>query len=310
MLINRFISIFINCLIALLSIAFYTLVERKLLGYMQLRKGPNKVSIIGIPQPLADAAKLFFKEQYTPIWSNKLSFILAPVISLFLSLILWSTYPHNNTRYWIQFGIIYVLCVSAINVYCTFISGWRSNSKYSLLGALRGVAQTISYEISMSLILLRALLITINIDIRKININSKTPIIITLIIIFILWFITNLAETNRRPFDFAEGESELVSGFNVEYGSRRFALIFIAEYSNILFISLLTSILFLRIIFKIINLITLLITLIIAILFIWVRGCYPRIRYDSLIILTWKRFLPFSIRSLIIVYPLIYILWY
>ena len=312
MLINSFISIFINILIALLAIAFYTLLERKLLGYFQLRKGPNKVSITGLPQPLADAAKLFFKEQHTPITSNKISFIISPILGLFLTLILWAYYPHLNARYWIQFGVLYILCVSAINVYATFISGWRSNSKYSLLGALRGVAQTISYEIRISLILLTALLLIIKLDINKMNLNTIYPLCIILILIIILWFITNLAETNRRPFDFAEGESELVSGFNVEYGSRRFALIFIAEYANILYMSLLRSILFFRIILKINNLVTLIFTILIAILFIWIRACYPRIRYDSLIILTWKRFLPFSLSILIFVYPLviIIIIWY
>nr|YP_009400215.1 NADH dehydrogenase subunit 1 [Zeylanicobdella arugamensis]AQT26253.1 NADH dehydrogenase subunit 1 [Zeylanicobdella arugamensis] len=305
MLMNSFISIFMNCLMALLAMAFYTLVERKLLGYMQLRKGPNKVSIMGLPQPLADAAKLFFKEQYTPMWSNKLSFIFSPMMALFLSLMLWSSYPHNNTSFWLQFGVMYVLCVSAMNVYCTFISGWSSNSKYSLLGALRGVAQTISYEISMSLILLSGLLLMMTVDMNKINMNSKTPIIMTMIIITILWFITNLAETNRSPFDFAEGESELVSGFNIEYGSSSFALIFMAEYSNILFMSVLTSILFLSFFVKMFNLMMLVFSLLIAIMFVWVRGCYPRMRYDSLMMLTWKSFLPFSISSLMMVYPII-----
>lgn len=298
-------SFIISILIALIAMAFYTLLERKLLGYFQLRKGPNKVIFIGLPQPFADAIKLFLKEQLTPTNANKSSFIVAPIVGLFLSLILWRIYPHQNTALWIQFRILYFLCISAINVYTTFVAGWRSNSKYALLGALRGVAQTISYEIRISLILLTALIVRISIDISIISNYFYSTIVIILIPAAILWFITNLAETNRTPFDFAEGESELVSGFNIEYGSRIFALIFIAEYSNILFISLLTTSIFMVTIIKYLSIYQVFITIFIAIIFIWVRASFPRIRYDSLIMLTWKRFLPFSIRILILILPII-----
>lgn len=303
--ISASLSFIIRILIALIAIAFYTLLERKLLGYFQLRKGPNKVIFIGLPQPFADAIKLFLKEQILPTNANKSPFIIAPIIRLFLSLILWSIYPHQNIALWIQFSILFFLCISAINVYTTFVAGWRSNSKYALLGALRGVAQTISYEIRISLILLSALILSLNIDISIISNYLYSTLSIILLPVAILWFITNLAETNRTPFDFAEGESELVSGFNIEYGSSIFALIFIAEYSNILFIRLLTTSIFLISIFKFISLYQIIMTMFIAIVFIWIRASFPRIRYDSLIILTWKRFLPFSIRILIIILPFI-----
>ena len=297
-------SVIISFLIALIAIAFYTLVERKLLGYIQIRKGPNKVILIGLPQPLADAIKLFLKEQILPSSANQSPFILAPVIRLFLSLLLWGIFPHRNPSFWLQYGILYFICVSAINVYATFLAGWRSNSKYALLGALRGVAQTISYEIRISLILLAALLLLVTIDINIITTSNSTPIILMLVPVIIIWFITNLAETNRAPFDFAEGESELVSGFNVEYGSRIFALIFIAEYCNILFIRLLTSVVFCCFVLKFISTSLIISTVLISSVFIWVRASFPRIRYDSLIILTWKSFLPFSICILILIIPI------
>ena len=293
-------SIIIRYLIALLAIAFYTLIERKLLGYIQLRKGPNKVSLIGIPQPLADALKLFVKEQSYPTFSNFVLFTLAPILRLILALILWAIYPHSNTSLYLSFGVLYFICVSSINVYTTFLAGWCSNSKYALLGALRGVAQTISYEVSISLILLCALIIHKSIDMSLISTNLISWPCILISVIFIFWFVTNLAETNRTPFDFAEGESELVSGFNIEYRAGIFALIFIAEYTNILIIRLLTSVFFTGYIPLINNLSLITKTIIFATLFVWVRATLPRIRYDNLIYLTWKRFLPLRLAFLTI----------
>nr|AAF31683.1 NADH dehydrogenase subunit 1 [Helobdella robusta] len=301
-------SFIISMLMALMAMAFYTLLERKLLGYFQLRKGPNKVIFMGLPQPFADAIKLFLKEQLTPTNANKTSFIIAPIMGLFLSLMMWSIFPHQNTAFWIQFGILYFLCISAMNVYTTFIAGWSSNSKYALLGALRSVAQTISYEISMTLILLAALMVSMSMDISMMSNYLYSTIMVIMLPVSILWFITNLAETNRTPFDFAEGESELVSGFNIEYGSSMFALIFMAEYSNILFMSLLTTSIFLTSMFKILSLYQILMTMLVAMIFVWVRASFPRMRYDSLMMLTWKSFLPFSISVLILVLPLIIIL--
>jgi len=295
------ISFILRYVIALLAIAFYTLIERKFLGYFQLRKGPNKVILIGLPQPFADAIKLFTKEQTYPTPANKYPYVLAPILRLILALILWTLYPHSNPSSLSTYGILYFLCISGINVYSTFIAGWCSNSKYALLGALRGVAQTISYEVSIALILLSALIIHKSIDLHRINQNSW--FILILIILFLIWFITNLAETNRTPFDFAEGESELVSGFNVEYRGGTFALIFIAEYANILFISLLSVIIFtgsVRIMFDVQLILK---TIIFATIFIWIRATLPRIRYDKLIYLTWKRFLPLSLALIIFLIP-------
>lgn len=287
-------EIVLRIIIALMAMAFYTLLERKLLGYMQTRKGPNKVMYLGIPQPIADAIKLFLKEQIFPFLSNKLYFVVSPIFRLVLALILWSIYPRSNTSFWFIFSVLFFLCVSSINVYPTFISGWRSNSKYALLGALRGVAQTISYEISIALIIISVIILYIRIDLNLNILIVFTPLVILLIPLFILWFITILAETNRAPFDFAEGESELVSGFNIEYGSRMFAIIFIAEYIMILFIRIVISLFFffhsISYNFRLITY-----TILFATAFVWVRASFPRIRYDLLIILTWKAFLPFSL---------------
>lgn len=292
-----------------MAIAFYTLMERKFLGYFQTRKGPNKPSLIGIPVPFADAIKLFTKEQSTPSISNKFPFHFAPILGLTLALLIWVLYSHTFQSFFITFGALYFLCVRSINVYSTFIAGWCSNSKYALLGALRGVAQTISYEVSITLILLRTLVLTSSIDLTLITITQHSSIVLIIPLITILWFITNLAETNRTPFDFAEGESELVSGFNVEYRSGVFALIFIAEYTSILAIRIITStIIFgnLNIMFMN-NLILVTETLLVSILFIWVRATMPRIRYDHLIYLTWKRFLPVRIGLLIVITSLMYL---
>jgi len=296
-----FIAFILRYVIALLAIAFYTLIERKFLGYFQLRKGPNKVILMGLPQPFADAIKLFTKEQTNPTPANLSPYIFAPILGLILALMLWTLFPHSSPSAFFIYRVLFFLCVSRINVYTTFIAGWCSNSKYALLGALRGVAQTISYEVSISLILLSVLIIHKSIDINIIK--PLTWVSLLIIPLAIIWFITNLAETNRTPFDFAEGESELVSGFNVEYSAGIFALIFIAEYANILFIRLLTATLLSGEIpiFQDIQLIIK--TMALATLFVWVRATLPRIRYDNLIYLTWKRFLPLSLATIILLAP-------
>jgi NADH-ubiquinone oxidoreductase chain 1 len=299
------ISFILSYIIALLAIAFYTLIERKFLGYFQLRKGPNKVILIGLPQPFADAIKLFTKEQTNPTPANMSPYIFAPILGLILALILWTLYPHSNPSSFFIYGILYFLCVSSINVYTTFIAGWCSNSKYALLGALRGIAQTISYEVSIALILLSVLILHKSIDLNIIK--NFTWIILMILPIFVIWFITNLAETNRTPFDFAEGESELVSGFNVEYRAGIFALIFIAEYTNILFISILTVILFSGSLPFLSDIQLIIKTIILATLFVWIRATLPRIRYDNLIYLTWKRFLPVRLATIILLSSIIII---
>ena len=281
----------------LLAIAFFTLLERKILGYIQIRKGPNKVGIIGLPQPFADALKLFTKEQVHPIMANMSPFYLAPILRLTLALSLWSLYPTNNPSLIMPFSILLFLCISSLNVYSTLSAGWASNSKYSLLGALRSIAQTISYEVSIALILLTPLLLMESFIFSS-SFHSYFWPALTLLPIFFIWFVTILAETNRTPFDLAEGESELVSGFNTEYRRGPFALIFIAEYTSILAISLFTVALFSS---SYLNITIAIKTLLVGALFIWVRGTLPRMRYDALIALTWKTFLPFTLSALLII---------
>lgn len=296
---SQLLSFILSSVIALLAMAFYTLMERKFLGYFQLRKGPNKVGLTGLPQPFADAIKLFSKERTTPTLANLKLFYISPALGLLLTLILWRIYPHSNTSIYISFGTLFFLCVSRINVYVIFFSGWCSNSKYSLLGALRGVAQTISYEVSMALILINALIFLYIIDFHSMPTHLYTWTATLIMPLFIIWFITNLAETNRTPFDLAEGESELVSGFNTEYRRGIFALLFIAEYANILVICLFTSLIFSGHTPVINNITLILKTACLATIFIWVRATLPRIRYDNLIYLTWKSFLPISLRLLL-----------
>nr|NP_008248.1 NADH dehydrogenase subunit 1 [Lumbricus terrestris]Q37546.1 RecName: Full=NADH-ubiquinone oxidoreductase chain 1; AltName: Full=NADH dehydrogenase subunit 1 [Lumbricus terrestris]AAC46874.1 NADH dehydrogenase subunit 1 [Lumbricus terrestris]prf//2122275L NADH dehydrogenase:SUBUNIT=1 [Lumbricus terrestris] len=299
-----FTSVLMSLVLALLAMAFYTLMERKFLGYFHLRKGPNKVGLMGLPQPFADAIKLFVKEQAKPNPSNQTPFLFAPTMGLVLALLMWVIYPHSHQSFFIQFSVLYFLCVSSMNVYTTFLAGWSSNSKYALLGALRGVAQTISYEVSMSLILLSSLIILSTMDFTKMF--SYSWILFMFIPLAVVWFITNLAETNRTPFDFAEGESELVSGFNVEYSAGLFALIFMAEYANILIMSLFTSVIFMSTCASGMasDLVLILQTITLAMLFVWVRATYPRMRYDHLMNLTWKSFLPLSLALLMMSIPI------
>nr|YP_009245132.1 NADH dehydrogenase subunit 1 [Amynthas jiriensis]AMR74070.1 NADH dehydrogenase subunit 1 [Amynthas jiriensis] len=296
-------SILLSLVMALVAMAFYTLMERKFLGYFHLRKGPNKVGLMGLPQPFSDAIKLFVKEQAKPTPANKSPFMVAPTMGLVLALMMWAIYPHSHQSFFFQFSVLYFLCISSMNVYSTFMAGWSSNSKYALLGALRGVAQTISYEVSMSLILLSTLVLVMTMDFTKMT--SYSWILLMMTPLATVWFITNLAETNRTPFDFAEGESELVSGFNVEYSSGLFAMIFMAEYMNILVMSLFTSIIFMSMPSMMMsNMIMLLKTLMLAMLFVWVRATFPRMRYDHLMNLTWKSFLPMSLTMLLLMLPI------
>nr|AVW86065.1 NADH dehydrogenase subunit 1 [Branchipolynoe pettiboneae] len=301
-----FINILISMIMALLSMAFFTLLERKILGYTQLRKGPNKVSIAGIPQPMADAVKLLAKEQTKPSLSNLMPLLMSPVSALFLALFLWFLYPSSYTTHFFIYGTLFMLCLSSLNVYTSLVAGWSSNSKYALIGSLRSVAQTISYEVSMSLILLGPLILIMSFDLCSINTNQYSWIMYLIIPSLMTWFATSLAETNRTPFDFAEGESELVSGFNTEYSGGSFALIFMAEYTNIIFMSLLTAVFFMGVLpvslFN--NMFLFIKTLFISVIFLWVRSSFPRMRYDRLMNLTWKSFLPFSLAMLIFLMPI------
>nr|YP_010701703.1 NADH dehydrogenase subunit 1 [Dasysyrphus albostriatus]WCJ53264.1 NADH dehydrogenase subunit 1 [Dasysyrphus albostriatus] len=294
----------------LVSVAFLTLLERKVLGYIQIRKGPNKVGLMGIPQPFCDAIKLFTKEQTYPLVSNYISYYFSPIFSLFLSLLLWMCMPFFIKMYSFNLGLLFFMCCTSLGVYTVMIAGWSSNSNYALLGGLRSVAQTISYEVSLALILLSFVFLINNYN--MINFYYYQTYLWFFFILYplmFIWLIISLAETNRTPFDFAEGESELVSGFNVEYSSGSFALIFLSEYASILFMSMLFSLIFLG--GDVLNLIFYLKLMFISFVFIWVRGTLPRFRYDKLMYLAWKSFLPFSLNYLLFFIGLkIYLMYY
>nr|WGO57937.1 NADH dehydrogenase subunit 1 [Episymploce sundaica] len=288
---------FVLLICVMVGVAFLTLLERKVLGYIHIRKGPNKVGFIGILQPFSDAIKLFTKEQTFPLMSNYLSYYFAPVFSLFLSLLIWLIMPYFSGLYSFELGLLFFLSCTSLGVYTVMIAGWSSNSNYSLLGGLRAVAQTISYEVSLALILLSFVFLvgSYNLSIFSLYQTYIWFIFITFPLALV-WFTSCLAETNRTPFDFAEGESELVSGFNVEYSSGGFALIFLAEYASILFMSMLFCILFLG---ADVNSLFFYIKLsFLSFLFVWVRGTLPRFRYDKLMYLAWKSFLPLSLNYL------------
>nr|ARI44211.1 NADH dehydrogenase subunit 1 [Chamaemyia juncorum] len=281
----------------LVSVAFLTLLERKVLGYIQIRKGPNKVGLMGIPQPFCDAIKLFTKEQTYPVLSNYLSYYISPIFSLFLSLGGWMSMPFLIKLFSFDLSILFLLCITSMGVYTVMIAGWSSNSNYALLGGLRAVAQTISYEVSMALILLSFVFLIGGFNlIMFLEFQNYMWFLILMFPLSFVWMSISLAETNRTPFDFAEGESELVSGFNVEYSSGGFALIFLAEYSSILLMSMLFCVMFLGC--DMYSLMFYLKLMLISFLFIWVRGTLPRFRYDKLMYLAWKSFLPLSLNYL------------
>nr|YP_010895248.1 NADH dehydrogenase subunit 1 [Psilota anthracina]WJW73813.1 NADH dehydrogenase subunit 1 [Psilota anthracina] len=282
----------------LVSVAFLTLLERKVLGYIQIRKGPNKVGLMGIPQPFCDAIKLFTKEQTYPLLSNYISYYFSPIFSLFLSLLLWMSMPFFIKLFSFNLGLLFFMCCTSLGVYTVMIAGWSSNSNYALLGGLRSVAQTISYEVSLALILLSFIFLINNYNMLNFYYYQMYMWFIFLLYpLAFVWLIISLAETNRTPFDFAEGESELVSGFNVEYSSGSFALIFLSEYASILFMSMLFSLIFLG--GNVFSFFFFLKLMFISFVFIWVRGTLPRFRYDKLMYLAWKVFLPFSLNYLL-----------
>nr|AKS48932.1 NADH dehydrogenase subunit 1 [Trypanobia cryptica] len=296
-------SLLWSMLPALITMSFYTLLERKILGYAQLRKGPNKVSITGILQPIADALKLFTKELNMPTKANILPFKLSPVINLILAMALWLIIPSPSPFLSMSFSLLFMMCLSSLNVYTTLIAGWSSNSKYSLLGAMRGVAQAISYEVTMALILIWALLFMETYNMQKIYQETNFNTSLLAPFMFLMWFVIILAETNRTPFDFAEGESELVSGFNTEYSGGSFALLFMAEYLNMILLSLITmTIFFMNSEVMIFNQMTMIPkSLIMMFMFIMIRAAYPRMRYDQLMSLTWTRYLPLSLLMILMI---------
>lgn len=273
----------------LIRVAFIILLERKVLGYIQLRKGPNKVGYIGLIQSFSDAIKLFVKEQYFPFKSNKYIFYFSPCLTLILSLSVWISFSKIDENIRWMFSSLFFFCCTRLRVYRLIGSGWSSNSNYSLLGRIRGVAQTISYEVRLLLIFISFLVWGSQFNFSKIM-DLQFLFFNSLIFfpLLIMWVISCLAETNRTPFDFSEGESELVSGFNIEYSRGGFALLFLGEYARIIFIRFLISLLF----FRVNYLFLYFISMVWVYFFIWVRSCYPRYRYDKLINLSWKVFLP------------------
>nr|YP_010716085.1 NADH dehydrogenase subunit 1 [Parnassius schultei]WDE75808.1 NADH dehydrogenase subunit 1 [Parnassius schultei] len=282
----------------LIGVAFLTLLERKVLGYIQIRKGPNKVGYMGILQPFSDAIKLFTKEQIFPIYSNYISYYFSPIISFILSLMVWMLIPYYFNMISFNLGILFFLCCTSMGVYTVMVAGWSSNSNYSLLGGLRAVAQTISYEVSLALIMLSSIVLIMDFNMMKFFVYQDLIWFFFLMLpLSMCWISSSLAETNRTPFDFAEGESELVSGFNIEYSSGGFALIFLAEYSSILFMSMLFVLMYMG--GYNMSLLFYLKLVFISFLFIWVRGTLPRYRYDKLMYLSWKSYLPISLNYLL-----------
>nr|QYK19497.1 NADH dehydrogenase subunit 1 [Tritoma metasobrina] len=295
----------------LISVAFLTLLERKVLGYIQIRKGPNKVGFMGILQPFSDAIKLFTKEQTYPFMSNFNLYYLSPMVNLLLALLLWMCMPMYTGMISFNFSFLFFLSVSSLSVYSVMLAGWSSNSNYSMLGSMRAVAQTISYEVSLILLLMSFLFLILSLNIF--DLNKYQEYLWFLFLAFplsLMWVISSLAETNRTPFDFAEGESELVSGFNVEYSSGGFALIFLSEYANILFMSMICSVLFLGGLLMTIGFFLKL--LFMSFFWIWVRGTLPRYRYDKLMYLAWKSYLPVSLNYLLFYFSLsmIIFIWF
>nr|YP_009710458.1 NADH dehydrogenase subunit 1 [Pontia callidice]QFZ96413.1 NADH dehydrogenase subunit 1 [Pontia callidice] len=283
----------------LVGVAFLTLLERKVLGYIQIRKGPNKLGFMGILQPFSDGLKLFSKEQTYLNYSNYLYYYYSPVIGFFLSLIIWMLIPYSFNLITFNLGVLFFFCCTSVGVYILLMAGWSSNSNYSMLGGLRAVAQTISYEVSLALIFGSSLILIMDFNLVSLSIFQYNIWFLFLMFpLSMCMFSSMLAETNRTPFDFAEGESELVSGFNIEYSSGGFALIFLAEYSSILFMSMMFILLYMG--GYSLDLLFYLKLSFISFLFIWVRGTLPRYRYDKLMYLCWKVYLPISLNMMIL----------
>jgi len=292
----------------LVAVAYLTYAERKVIAAMQLRKGPNVVGPFGLLQPLADGVKLLFKETILPTRANKVVFLLAPMLTFLLSLVAWAVIPFGEGIVLsnINVGILYLFAISSLGVYGIIMAGWASNSKYAFLGALRSAAQMVSYEVSIGFVLITVLLCVGSLNLSDIVLAQKTVwFAVPLLPMFVIFFISALAETNRAPFDLPEAESELVSGYNVEYSSMPFALFFLGEYANMILMSAMTAVLFLGGWLPPIDMAPFnwvpgpiwfaLKLSFVLFCFLWVRATFPRYRYDQLMRLGWKVFLPFSL---------------
>jgi NADH-quinone oxidoreductase subunit H len=298
----------------LLAVAYLTYAERKVIGAMQLRKGPNVVGPFGLLQPMADGLKLFVKETIVPTAANRGVFFLAPCLTFTLSLVAWAVIPFGEGLVLadINVGVLYLLAISSLNVYGILMAGWASNSRYAFLGALRSAAQMVSYEISMGFIIITVLLVAGSLNLSEIVMaQKKVWFVFPLLPMAVIFFISTLAETNRHPFDLPEAEAELVAGYNVEYSAMTFALFFLGEYSFMILMSAITTLLFLggwlppwevapftwvpgavwfalKVAF-------------VLFIFLWVRATFPRYRYDQLMRLGWKVFLPVSLAAVVVV---------
>jgi NADH-quinone oxidoreductase subunit H len=294
----------------LIGVAYLTYVERKVLAAIQIRKGPNVVGWFGLLQPFADAIKMVFKETVIPSGANRVLFLLAPILTFSLAMIAWAVVPFRDG--WvvsdINVGVLYLFAISSLGVYGIVIAGWASNSKYAFLGALRSAAQMVSYEVSMGFVLVSVILCVGSLNLSDIvKAQQHLWFCIPLLPMFVVFFISALAETNRAPFDLPEGESEIVAGFFVEYASMPFGLFFLGEYANMILMSAMTSILFLGgwygpfgLLPRLGPLWLILKICVLLFVFIWVRGTFPRYRYDQLMRLGWKVFLPLSLGWLVI----------
>ena len=297
----------------LIAVAYLTYFERKVIASMQLRKGPNVVGPFGLLQPLADGAKLFIKETILPSGANKILFAMAPMLTFILSLIAWAVIPFDAGMVLadINVGILYLFAISSLGVYGVIMAGWASNSKYAFLGALRSAAQMVSYEVSIGFVIITVLLCVGSLNLSAIVEAQKTVwFAIPLLPMFVIFFVSALAETNRAPFDLPEGESELVAGYFVEYSSMTFALFFLGEYANMILMSGMTAVLFLGGWLPPIDIapfnwipgpIWFFIKIsLVLFCFLWVRATFPRYRYDQLMRLGWKVFLPLSLAWVVI----------